>query len=330
MSTNPVVYGYHDEDSGSGGKGGGGNSQKAKLSVRIKRHALLYVLLSFSLVWTIIFCYVPMAGIVMAFQDFNVVDGVFGSPFVGGKHFASMVTIEPLRRAVVNTVFYSALKLFFAFPLTIVFALMLNELRKMIFKRVVQTISYLPHFLSWIAIVSLFYSFFELYGPFNDIRLGMLGPDAARINILMMSEYFTGLMFWSHVYKEIGWGTIIYLAAIAGVDAQMYEAAVVDGCGRFKQAIYITLPSILPTIVILFILQAGGILNANFEQIIGLQNLYTQESSEVINTITYKYGLQQGRFSLATAFGLTQGVVSFMVMFTVNRITQKLSGIGVW
>ena len=308
----------------------GGRPQHGGLGVRIKRHALLYALLSFSLVWTVIFCYVPMAGVVMAFQDYSVVDGVFHSPFVGLKHFISMATIEPLRRAVLNTIFYSVLKLFFAFPLTIVFALLLNELRHMLFKRVVQTISYLPYFLSWIAVVSLFYSFFEFYGPFNDIRKALIGPDAERINILMMSEYFTPLMFWSHVYKEIGWGTIIYLAAISGVDAQLYEAAVMDGCGRFKQVFHITLPSILSTIVILFIMQAGGILYANFEQIIGLQNLYTQETSEVINTIVYKYGLQQGKFSLATAFGLTQGVVSFLIMYTVNKITQKLSGIGVW
>ena len=323
MQIQPTAIRDGDIISGGGRSGG-------KLGMRIRKHALLYVLLSFALIWTVIFNYLPMAGIIMSFQDFNVVDGVFGSPFVGLKHFRSMVTIEPLRRAVVNTLYYSVLKLAFAFPLTIVFALLLNELRRMMFKRIVQTISYLPYFLSWIAIVSLFYSFFELYGPFNDLRLLLLGPDAPRINILMMPEYFTGVMFWSHVYKEIGWGTIIYLAAIAAVDAQLYEAAVMDGCGRFMQVFYITLPSILPTIVILFILQAGGILNANFEQIIGLQNLYTQESSEVINTITYKYGLQQGKFSLATAFGLTQGVVSFLIMFTVNKITKKISDIGVW
>ena len=322
MQTQPIML---------GGRGGGGEKLlQAKLKARIRQHALSYVLLSFALVWTVIFCYLPMAGIVMSFQDYSVANGVFGSPFVGMKHFTSMLTIEPLRRAVLNTVYYSVLKLAFAFPLTILFALLLNELRRMLFKRIVQTISYLPYFLSWIAIVSLFYSFFELYGPFNDIRLALYGPDAPRINILMMPEYFTGIMFWSHVYKEIGWGTIIFLAAIAGVDAQLYEAAVMDGCGRFKQAIYITLPSILPTIVILFIMNAGGILNANFEQIIGLQNLYTQESSEVINTITYKYGLQQAKFSLATAFGLTQGVVSFLIMYVVNKITRRLSGIGVW
>jgi putative aldouronate transport system permease protein len=324
MQIQPIVLDGRD------GSRGGNAGNHGKLLIRIRKHALLYVLLSFALIWTIIFNYLPMAGIIMAFQDFNVMDGVLNSPFAGLKHFESMLTIEPLRRAILNTIYYSVLKLGFAFPLTIIFALLLNELRHMLFKRVVQTISYLPYFLSWIAIVSLFYSFFELYGPFNDLRLMMFGEETTRINILMIPDYFTGLMFWSHVYKEIGWGTIIYLAAIAGVDAQLYEAAVMDGCGRFKQVFYITLPSILPTIVILFILQAGGILNANFEQIIGLQNLYTQESSEVINTITYKYGLQQGKFSLATAFGLTQGVVSFLIMFTVNKITKKISDIGVW
>ncbi len=301
-----------------------------KLMIRIRRHALYYVLIGFALVWTLVFQFLPMAGIVMAFQDFDIIKGFGGSPWVGLKHFVEMFRIDPLRRAIVNTIYYSVLKLFFAFPLTIVFALLLNELTNLTFKRIVQTVSYLPYFLSWIAVVSLFYSFFELYGPLNDLRLRLFGPDTPRVNILMEPEYFTGIMFWSHVYKEIGWGTIIYLAAIAGIDGQLYEAAVVDGCGRFRLVMHITLPGIMPTIVILFIMQAGGLLNANFEQIIGLQNLYTRESSEVINTIVYRYGLQQGKFSLATAFGLTQGVVSFIIMFVVNRISKSLSGVGVW
>jgi len=297
---------------------------------RIKQNKLLYALLSGALLWVIVFEYVPMAGIVMAFQDYDIFKGVFESPFAGLKHFEAIISTPALSKAIANTLLYSSVKLLFGFPLTIILALLLNELRLMWFKRIVQTISYMPHFLSWIAVASLAYSFFELYGPFNDLRLLLLGEDASRINILMDSDNFLGLVFFSSVFKEIGWSTIIFLAAMAGVDPQLYEAAKVDGCSRFMQVFHVTLPGILPTVMIIFILQAGGILNANFEQIIGFQNLYTQQDTEVINTIVYKYGLQQGKFSLATAFGLAQGVCSFLILYVVNKLAKKISNVGIW
>lgn len=295
-----------------------------------RRYKLLYLLLSFAVVWTIIFQYLPMLGLVMAFQDFDILKGVFNSPFVGFKHFISIVEIPAMRKAVGNTLLYSGVKLIFGFPLPILFALLLNEIRMMKFKRIVQTISYLPHFLSWIAIVSLFYSFFELNGSFNDARVFLFGEGTERLNILLETKYFLGIIFFSSVYKGIGWGTIIYLAAISSISPQLYEAAVIDGCGRLKQAIHITVPSILPTIMILFILRAGRILEVGFEQIIGFQNLYTQMDTEVISTVVYKYGLRQGNFSLATAFGLGSGLISFLILITVNRISKRLSNIGVW
>ncbi|MDF2924175.1 MAG: sugar transporter permease [Paenibacillaceae bacterium] len=297
---------------------------------RMVKHKLLYLLLSGALVWNVIFNYIPMAGVIVAFQEYDIFKGVMGSPFVGLKHFIDIFQVPALQKAILNTLLYSGVKLLFGFPLTVIFALLLNEIRHMMFKRVIQTISYLPHFLSWIAVASLGYSFFELYGPFNDLRQFIMGADAARLNILMDPDYFLGVIFFSSVFKEIGWGTIIYLAAISGIDSQLYEAAVMDGCGRFKQALHITLPGIVPTAMILFILSAGGILNANFEQIIGFQNLYTQQQTEVINTIVYKYGLQQGNFSLSTAFGLMQGVVSFIILYLVNKLAKKVSNVGLW
>ena len=307
----------------------------ARLRVRLRRHALLYALLSLSVVWTFVFCYLPMFGIIISFQDFSIWKGfwrgITESPWVGFQYYENLFKMKDLRLAVLNTVKNSGLALAFGFPLTVLFALLLNELRNMKFKRVVQTISYLPYFLSWIAVVSLIYTVFELYGPINDLRVNVFGlSDAARVNILTKPEFFTGLVFWSGVYKGIGWGTVIYLAAISGVDAQLYEAAVVDGCGRFKQVIYITLPSILPTIVILFILQSGSIINSNFEQIKGLQNNYTQAETEVVNTLTYSYGIQQSKFSQATAFGVAQGAISFLIMYLVNKVTNKISGLGIW
>ncbi|WP_238177993.1 ABC transporter permease [Paenibacillus contaminans] len=313
-----------------GAASGAQKLNKGKTMIKIKHYKLLYLILSMTVIWTFVFNYLPMVGIIMSFQDFDIFKGITGSPFVGFKHYADIIQIPALRKSIANTLLYSSVKLFIGFPLTVIFALLLNELRSMAFKRVVQTISYLPHFLSWIAIVSLFYTFFELYGPFNNLRAMLFGADVERINILMMPEHFLELIFYSNVYKEIGWGTIIFLAAIAGIDPQLYEASMVDGCGRFRQIVHITLPGILPTIMIIFILSAGGVLNANFEQIIGFQNLYTQEHTEVINTIVYKYGLQQGNFSLATAFGLAQGIASFLIVYGVNKIAKKLSGIGVW
>jgi len=309
--------------------------QSGKRWIRIKRHALLYFLLSFAVMWTFIFCYLPMFGIIISFQDFSIWKGfwrgITESPWVGLQYYENLFKLKDLKLSVFNTIKNSGLALTFGFPLTVLFALLLNELRSMKFKRVIQTISYLPYFLSWIAVVSLIYTVFELYGPINDLRVALFGlPDEARINILTKAEYFTGLVFWSGVYKGIGWGTVVYLAAISGVDAQLYEAAVVDGCGRFKQVIYITLPSILPTIVILFILQSGSIVNSNFEQIKGLQNNYTQAETEVINTLTYSYGIQQSKFSQATAFGVAQGMISFLIMYIVNKITNRVSGLGIW
>ena len=312
-----------------------GSIQSGRLWIRIKRHVLLYFLLSFAVIWTFIFCYLPMFGIIISFMDFSIWKGLWRglteSPWVGLDLYANLFKLRDLRLALLNTVKYSGLALVFGFPLTILFALLLNELRNMKFKRTVQTISYLPYFLSWIAVVSLIYTVFELHGPINDLRVKVLGlPESSRVNILMKAEYFTGIVFWSGVYKSIGWGTVVYLAAISGVDAQLYEAAVVDGCGRFKQVFYITLPSILPTIVILFILQSSTIVSANFDQIIGLQNNYTQAETEVINTLIYKYGIQQSKFSQATAFGVTQGVVSFLIMYIVNKIANRISGFGIW
>lgn len=302
----------------------------SSLGARIKRYKVLYVLLSFALIWTFVFCYLPMAGIVIAFQRFDIIRGFWGSSFVGFENFKEIFSMQGVSKAISNTLLYSSVTLFLGFPLPIILALLFNEIRHMTFKRIVQTITYMPHFLSWISVVALFYGFFELYGTWNDIRVFFLGADTERTNILMNPDYFLGIIFSSNVFKEIGWSTIIFLAAITGIDPQLYEAATVDGCGKLKQVLYITLPGILPTVMVIFILSSGGIISSNFEQVYGFQNLYTQSSTEVISTIVYKYGIQLGEFSMATAFGLSQGLVSFLILFVVNRISKRVSSIGVW
>ncbi|MBP1993666.1 ABC transporter permease [Paenibacillus eucommiae] len=301
-----------------------------ELIQKMNRYKFLYVLLSGALIWTLVFCYVPMLGIIMSFQDFNIFKGFFGSEFVGLKHFVTIFTDPVFLKAIWNTLLYNSVILFLGFPCPIILALLFNELRGVFFKRAVQTISYLPYFLSWISVVALFYAFFEMAGPFNDLKVLIFGEQVERTNILMDPDNFLGILFGSHLWKNIGWSSVIFLAAIASIDSQLYEAAVVDGAGRWKQVLHITLPSIWPTVMIIFILSSGSLVSSNFEQVFGFQNLYTMEQTQVVNTVVYKLGVQQGNYSLATAFGLAQGIVSFLIVYVVNLVAKKVSNVGIW
>lgn len=300
------------------------------LANRIGQYKLLYLLLAGAVIWTAVFCYLPMIGIVMSFQEFNIFKGLIGSSFVGLRHYYTIFTDPMFAKAVANTLYYNSVILFAGFPFPIILALMFNELRVGLFKRFVQTVSYLPYFLSWISVVALFYAFFEISGPYNDLKAFLAGREIERSNILMDPDNFLALLFLSNLWKNIGWSSVIFLAAIAGIDAQLYEAAKIDGCGRWRQMLHITLPGIMPTAMIIFILSSGNLVNSNFEQVFGFQNLYTMEQTQVVNTLVYRLGIQQGNYSLATAFGLAQGIVSFLIVYAVNRIAKKTSGIGIW
>jgi len=300
------------------------------LSHRIGRYKFLYLLLAGAIVWTVVFCYLPMLGIVMAFQEFNIFKGLVDSPFVGFKHFSTIFSDPVFARAVVNTLYYNSVILIIGFPFPIILALLFNELRGKFFKRFAQTVSYLPYFLSWISVVALFYAFFEISGPYNDLKAFLAGHEIERTNVLMDPDNFMAILFGSNLWKTIGWSSVIFLAAIAGIDAQLYEAAKIDGCGRWRQMLHITLPGIMPTTMIIFILSSGSLVSSNFEQVFGFQNLYTMEQTQVVNTLVYRLGIQQGNYSLATAFGLAQGIVSFLIVYGVNWISKKSSGIGIW
>jgi ABC-type polysaccharide transport system, permease component len=271
-----------------------------------------------------------MLGVIMSFQEFNIFKGFLGSKFVGLDNFIKIFTDPVFLKAIGNTLLYSSVILFLGFPCPIILALLFNELKGTFFKRLVQTVSYLPYFLSWISVVALFYAFFEMSGPFNDFKALIFGQAIERTNILMDSNKFLGILFGTHLWKNLGWSSVIFLAAIAGIDPQLYEASIMDGCGRWKQIIHITIPSILPTVMIIFILSSGSLVTSNFEQVFGFQNLYTMEQTQVVNTVVYKMGIQQGNYSIATAFGLAQGVVSFMIVYVVNKISKKLSSISIW
>lgn len=310
-----------------------GTTQKInrkQLYAKMQRYKFLYLLLLPALVYTILFNYIPMGGLIMAFQEYDIIGGIAESPFVGFDNFVKVFSTPKMLHAIKNTLIYSSVGLFLGTPFPIILALLFNEIKMKHFKKITQTISYLPHFLSWVSVVGMLSTFFETYGTCNDIMATIFGANYERMNILMDSKYFLPVIFWSGIWKGIGWNSIIYLAAITGIDQSMYEAASIDGCSRIKQVLYITIPSILPTIIIVFIMATGGLVASNFEQVYGFQNLYTQEDTEVINTLIYRLGIQNGQYSLSTAFGLAQSCVSFLIVFVSNRIVKKLSGTGIW
>jgi putative aldouronate transport system permease protein len=295
---------------------------------RLKKDRAFYLLLAPAILIVFIFEYMPIPGILVAFKNYDVFRGFWKSEWVGLAHIRSIVELPNMREAIWNTLWISVLSLIFLFPAPIVLALLLNELRLQLFKRIVQTLFYLPHFLSWISVIGIAYAFYSMYGPLNDLRVALFGEGTERVMYLADQSLFIPNVLLLNLWKEVGWGTIIYLAAIASVDPQLYEAAHMDGANRLRQVWHITLPSILPTIVILLILKLGGLFNANFELIYGLQNPFVD--FEVIQTVVYKYGIQQGDYAMATALGFVQGVIALLLTIAANYGAKKASGVAIW
>jgi putative aldouronate transport system permease protein len=303
---------------------------RADVLKRMPKYRHAYLLILPALVFTFVFSYLPMAGIILAFKDFDIIDGIIKSPWVGFDNFIKIFNQIELLKVIGNTLFYSSVILFGTFPFSILLALLFNEIWSMRFKKVVQTISYMPYFLSWVSVIGLFHAFFSMDGTYNQIMAKIFGSGYEAKNILMDSKYFLPVIFLSNLWKGVGWSSIIYLAAIAGVDPVLYEAAIVDGCGRIRQIWHITLPGIKTTSVIILVMTIGGLFNANFEQIYGFQNVYTQEDTEVISTFIYRQGIQNGQYSLATAFGLTQGLVTVLLILTANAASKKIFEASLW
>lgn len=306
--------------------------KRGKTSVKgvFSRNKYMYCLLLPAIVSTIIFGYLPLCGIIYAFKDYDVIAGFAASPWVGLKNFTAIFTEAEFLGAIKNTLIYSSVCLFGKFPVPITLAILLNEIWNNKFKRVIQTITYLPHFLSWATVVGLAYGMFALRGPINDLMVMLFGDGYERVNILLDSKNFLGILYFSGLWKEIGWSSIIFLAAIAGIDPSLYEAATVDGASRWAQIRNITIPSILPTAIIVLVMSMGQLVTDNFQQVYGFQNVYTQQQTEVIGTLAYRVGIQNGSYSLATAFSCTQGLVSFMLISIANFLSKKLSNISIW
>ncbi|SRR5690606_5291043 len=276
-------------------------------------------------VWMIVFNYFPMYGLIIAFKEYSVIRTIAEAPWVGLMHFKEFVQDDYFWIVIKNTLGISLIKLIIGFPLPIIFALLLNELTSLKFKKMVQTITYLPHFLSWVVLGGILTTWLADIGIINDILIG-LGITNERLNFLAEPEYFWGIVIISDIWKELGWSAIIYLAAIAGVSTELYEAATIDGANRFRRIWHVTLPAIRPTITILFILAVGGVLNTNFDQILVLRNALNESASSVIDIYVYNVGIQNSRFSYATAVGLLKSIIAFILLLSANKITKKLDG----
>ncbi len=293
-----------------------------------KKYIPLYLMLLPGLISVFVFSYCTMPGVVIAFQDFNMFKGFFGSPWVGFEHFKDIFTLPEFSGSIVNTLILSVLNQLIGQPAPIIFALLLNEMRAQKYKRVVQTISYLPHFLSTMAIIGMSHALFSTYGIVNDLRVSLLGEGTERIKFLAQQWFFVPNIIGTQVWMGFGWSSIIYLSAISGIDPELYEAASVDGANRFKQCMHITLPCILPTFVMIFIMGIGSLLRDSFDLVYGLQNAYIDY--ETISTTVYKQGIVAGNYSLSTALGLFQGVVGMILVLTANTISKKVNDIALW
>ncbi|GAE06736.1 sugar ABC transporter permease [Paenibacillus sp. JCM 10914] len=279
-----------------------------------------------------IFSYLPMYGVLTGFMDYNLFTGsnIWENPWVGFKHFEAFFAAPEFERLIRNTIVISLLKFFIGFPAPIILALMLNEVRHMAFKRIIQTITYLPHFMSWVIVAGLVIAMLSTENGTVNMILQQIGTIDEPINFLSMKEYFLTILLSANVWKEIGFGSIVYLAAIAGVDPHLYEAADIDGASKFKQIYLITLPSIIPVVVIFMILAIGNLVNAGFEDILLLAtNPVVRPVADVIDTYVYRVGLGSHRYSYGVAIGLFKAIISIGLLTIANYIARR-SGNSLW
>lgn len=271
-----------------------------------------------------VFSYVPMYGIVIAFKDFRITDGIFGSPWVGLKYFQQFLVDPSLWKVLRNTMVLNVVGTLICFPTPIILAVLISELKNKSFKKVAQTVSYLPYFLSWVIFAGLIMEMLRPSGIFSDISVA-LGISKDPINFMAHGSWFYAIYILSSLIKGLGYGSIIYVAALSGVDQEIYEAATVDGCSRLQRIWYVSLPSIMGTVVIMLILQIGSILNTGVEQILIFQNPLNLNFSETLDTYVYKIGISQGRMSYSTAVNLLKSLVSVVLLCIANGTSRKLT-----
>ncbi len=300
----------------------------ARMVDHFKREWQLYVMLAPTIIWFIVFLYKPMYGLQIAFKDYSIFRGVANSPWVGLEHFQVLFSNEQFIRAVWNTIKISALNLLFGFPAPIILALMFNEILHATYKKTAQTIVYLPHFISSVIIAGIVITAFAPTGGIVNIILGWFGMDS--IYFLTRPEWFRPIFVGTGIWQEAGFGSIVFLAAIAGVNPSLYESAVVDGANRWQMMWKITIPSILPTILIMLIIRIGNIMEVSFELVILLYQPATYETADVVNTWIYRQGLQSGQYDLAAAAGLFNALVAFVLVMTANSLSRRFSQTSLW
>lgn len=304
--------------------------KKSKLWNEIKRNRQLYIMFLPILIYFLVFHYGSMYGSIIAFMDYKPAKGVFGSEWVGVKHFIRFFQDPYFGRLLKNTVVLSAGSIIVGMPVTIIFALLLNEVRNNKFKRIVQTMSYLPHFISLVVICGMIRVFVSSDGLITTI-LSALGIVEQQ-NLLMVPEYYKPIHIISRVWQIMGWDSIIYLSALASIDQEQYEAAELDGAGRFAKMRYITLPSIVPTISVMLIMKVGHLMSVGYEKVILLYNTITYESADVFSSYVYRMGLASSypQFSYTTAVGLVQSAINIALVVITNHISKKLKGSSLW
>ncbi|UVI33370.1 ABC transporter permease [Paenibacillus spongiae] len=301
-----------------------------RLFHRMLAQKYLYLMVVPCMIWFIVFNYIPMAGIIIAFKKYTFAKGIFGSPWAGLQYFEQFVTGYHFKIILINTLAISFLKLIFAFPAPIALALLLNEVKLKLFKRSVQTLSYMPHFISWVIVIGIWGRMLSVDEGIVNTVLIKLGIADEPINFMLTSQYMWSIATLSEIWKTVGFSSIIYLAALSAINTELYEAAGIDGAGRFRKLFHITLPGIRPTIAILFILAIGGIFSSNFDQlyIMGLPPVL--DKTEVIDTYIYRYGLQHLQYNIGAAAGLLRSFVALILVLLTNKIVKMLGEDGLY
>ncbi|WNQ14142.1 ABC transporter permease subunit [Paenibacillus aurantius] len=308
--------------------GPGSRTGSSVIVKRLRRNWDLYLLILPVLVFFVIFEYVPMYGVQIAFKNFIATKGIWGSPWVGFRHFERFFESYYFWRLITNTLGIGLYQLVVGFPVPILLALMINEVRSKKFSRLVQTVTYAPHFLSTVVLVGMLYIFLSPQTGLVNLMLSWLG--GSRIDFLTEPAWFKSVYVLSGVWQQMGWSSIIYLAALTGIDPQLHEAARVDGATRWQRIWHVNLPGILPTITILLILHMGTLLSVGFEKVYLLQNSLNMTASDVIATHVYHKGIIDGQYSYSAAVGLFNSVINFILLISVNRIARKMNGTSLW
>lgn len=302
--------------------------QRSKLMLEIWKSKYLYLMLIPFVVWLILFQYVPMAGVVLAFKEYNAIDGIFGSPWVGLKHFERIFSTPAAVKSIINTITLSFQRILFEFPVPIILAIITTEMRGKKVKKIFQTILTFPHFLSWVVVASILISLFSEAGAINSV-LGLLGIES--IPFLTDGGFFKGMLFATHNWKEMGWASIIYMATISSIDTGLYEAAAIDGAGRLKQIWHVTLPALLPLISMRLILKVGAIMNAGFGQILNMRNSVVSSYVQILDTYIYDITFRAlPNYGFSTAVGLFKGLINFALLVLANELVGKMTGEKMW